>query len=133
MSTILEALADYVDSSTSLTLGVDLFLGLMPASPDACVAMFEYSGSAPLESFGSNALAVDRPRIQVLTRGARNDYPGARTQAETLRLLLAAVTDQTLSGVRVLRVSAVGSVNPLGPDGSDRPLLTVNLEVSVAT
>ena len=130
--TVLESLGDYIDAQTSLTLGTDLFLARLPSSPDACVAVYEYAGNPPSEMLGTGAYAVDRPRIQVLVRGSRDDYPGARDRAQTIRGILAALTDTTVSGVRILRVSSVGAVNPLGADENDRPLVSVNFDVTVA-
>ena len=130
--TVLESVGTYLAANGQGTVGTNLFLGRLPTSPDACVAVYEYQGAPPREVFGASALIMARPRIQVVVRGARDDYPTARDKTIAIRDLLAAITDQTLSGIRVLRLSAVGSVNPLGPDSSDRPLLSINFDATVA-
>ena len=132
MATVLEALGDYLDAHTSLTLGTDLFLARMIETSALTVTLYEYQGSPVSEVMGSTGYVVDRPRVQAMVRGTRDDYPTARDMAQAVRESLSAVTDQTISGVRVLRVSSVGSVNALGYDENDRPLLSANFEVAVA-
>lgn len=131
MSTVLEAIGNYLQAQGHGTQGTDIFLGRMPTSPDACIAVYEYGGAAPLFTFGSAATAVDRPSIQVMCRAARDDYPAARNKAKDIRSLLGAITNTTLSSIAILRVEPIGSVNPLGPDENDRPLVTVNFQVHV--
>jgi Bacteriophage minor capsid protein len=129
--TVLEAVGDYLAANGHGTLGTDLFLGRMPETPDLCRAVYEYEGAPPVETMGAAATAVDKPRIQVLCRGGRDDYPAARDEAQEIRALLGAVASVTLSGIVVLRIRPLGSVNSLGPDGNDRPLVTVNFEAFV--
>lgn len=126
--TVLEAIGDYLQTNGHGTLGTSLFLGRMPETPDACVTVFEYEGAAPLEAFGAGASIVDLPRIQVVVRGARDDYPGARDKAAAIRDALASITEQSISNVRVMRVKALGHVLPLGYDSQDRPTIAVNFE-----
>jgi len=131
MSTVLEAVGNYLQAQGHGTLGTNLYLGRMPSSPDVCVGVFEYEGGLPDETFGAAATAIDRPRIQIMCRAGRDDYPTARDKAHTLRALVGAITDTTLSGIRIMRIRPVGSVNPLGPDQNDRPLVSVNFEAMV--
>lgn len=128
---VLEAVGDYLAAQGQGTQGTSLFLGRMPDQPDVCVCVYEYEGAAPLDTMGGGAFAVDRPRVQVLVRAARDDYPTGRDKALTIRSLLGAVAGQTLSGVSVLRLRPLGGVNPLGPDEKDRPLFSVNFEAVV--
>ena len=132
MATVLESLGDYIDTNTSLTLGTNLFLARMPDTNALVVALYEYQGSPVSEVMGSSGYVVDRPRVQVMVRGTRDDYPTARDVAQTIRESLALITDQTISGIRVLRVTSIGSVNALGYDENDRPLVSANFEVAVA-
>lgn len=131
MSTVLEAIGTYLEAQGQGTQGTNIFLGRMPTSPDACVTVYEYGGASPLFTMGAAATAVDRPSIQVMCRAGRDDYPAARDKAQSIRALLGAVTGATLSGISVLRIAPIGSVNPIGPDENDRPLVTVNFQVHV--
>lgn len=133
---MLEALADQLQSASVATPGSsasiatpgsNLFIGLMPSSPDVCVALYEYAGEQPLEVLRDNDATLERPSVQVMVRAARNDYPTARALMERVRDTLTGITDQTLGGVRFLRVSANSAINAVGTDDNDRPLFTLSL------
>lgn len=128
---ILEAVGDYLQTQGQGTLGTNLFLAMMPETPDACVCVYETSGLAPMMTMGSAAFAVDQPGLQVIVRGARADYPGARNKALTVRGLLAAITETTISGIHVMRVSADGSLLPMGEDQNGRPMVSTNFSCVV--
>jgi hypothetical protein len=131
-ATILEAVGSHIDAnSATLTIGTNLFLGRMPETPDLCVAVYEYQGLAPMETFGAAGFVIDKPSIQVMVRATRDDYPTARNLAQDLRILLAAVSDTTINGLRVVRLASNGSVIPLGTDDLDRPRLVFNLDCFV--
>jgi len=130
--TVLEAVGTYIDSnSATLTIGTNLFLAKMPDTPDLCVAVYEYQGFAPMATFGAAAFEVDKPSIQVVVRATRDDYPTARNLAQDLRILLAALTDTTINGLRVVRLASNGSVLSLGTDDLDRPRIAFNLDCFV--
>jgi hypothetical protein len=139
MATILESIGDYLQNTSSAfgahasqgTLGTNLFLGTLPDSPDACVAVYENAGSSPTFTMGSGGIRIDYPMLQVISRGAREDYPTARDKAETIRILLASVLEQTVSGIHIMRIEPMGSVNQLGVDPKYRPLISVNFRCLV--
>lgn len=124
---MLEALADRLQSASVATAGVDMFIGLMPNSPDVCVALYEYAGEQPLEVMRDNDATLERPSVQVLARATRNDYPTARQLIEDVRDTLTSITDETISGVRFLRVNQNSSINAVGTDDNDRPIFTLSL------
>jgi len=128
---ILESLADRLNSASVATTATNLFIGLMPDQPDLCAALYEYAGSAPLEVLRDNTATLERPSIQVMCRGARNDYPTARSLIEAIRDTLTAITDETITGVRFLRVNQISSINALGTDDNDRPRFTLSLQAVV--
>jgi len=128
---ILEALGDHLQTNSLGTLGTTIFLGKMPASPDYCITIYEYEGMQPKESFGTAAYDIDMPRIQVVVRGARDDYPTARDAAKTVRDLLAAISNVTISSTDVLRVASLGALIPLGLDDKDRPRIAANFQAYV--
>ena len=130
--TVLDAVGDYLQAQGVGTLGSDLFLAVMPESPDACVCVYETTGYSPEETMGAGAFAVDRPGLQVICRAGLGDYPAARDKAVTVRGLLAGIVEQTLSGVHVLRVSASGSMQPMGEDQNGRPMVSVNFDCMVS-
>lgn len=129
--TVLEAIGDYLANHSQGTLAVDLFLARMPENPDVCVTVFEYEGTPPLEAFGNTASSVDRPRIQIKVRASRDDYPTARDKAQAIRDLVGAISNETISGISLLRVKPLGGILPLGFDQQDRPIVAVNFECFV--
>ena len=128
---ILEAIGDFLVTNGSGTLGTNLFLSKMPATPDYCIAVYEYEGMSPVESMGSAAYDIDKPRIQIIVRGARDDYPTARNGLKTIRDAVAGITNTTISSTKVLRVMSIGSILPLGLDDKERPRLVANFQVFV--
>jgi hypothetical protein len=126
---MLEALADKLNSASVAVTGTNLFIGTMPTTPDVCVALYEYAALNPLEVMQSNTATLERPRVQVLVRASRNDYPAARALLVSVRNVLTGITDETISGVKFLRVSAESAVNAIGVDDSDRPKFTLSLQV----
>jgi len=131
MATILESIGDYLVTNSHGTLGTSLFLGTLPESPDACVAVYENSGSSPAFTMGAGGIRIDYPMIQIICRAGREDYPTARDKADTIRILLASVVETTVSGVHIMRIEPMGSVNQLGVDPKYRPLISVNFRCLV--
>ena len=131
MATILESIGDYLVTNSQGALGTSLFLGTLPESPDACVAVYENSGSSPTFTMGAGGIRIDYPMIQIICRAGREDYPTARDKADTIRILLASVVETTVSGVIIMRIEPMGSVNQLGVDPKYRPLISVNFRCLV--
>ena len=128
---MLEALASRLQSASVAVPGTNLFIGILPESPDLCVALYEYAGSPPLEVMRNNAETLERPSIQVIVRASRNDYPAARTLIKNVRDTLTAITDETINGVRFLRVNQNSAINAVGSDENDRPEFTLSLQAVV--
>lgn len=131
MSTILEAIGDYLASNGYGTQGTDLFLAVMPESPDECIAVYENVGNTPSFTMGSDPWAIDRPVIQVICRAGRGDYPTARNNAQAIRELLGAVVDTTISTIPIMRIQSQGSIIPMGEDENQRPMVSANFECMV--
>lgn len=131
MATILESVGDYLVTHAYGTLGTNLFLGTLPESPDACVAVYESAGSPSGFTMGPGGIVFDYPMIQVICRAEREDYPTARDKAENIRNTLASVLESNISSVHIMRIEPMGGVNPLGVDGKYRPLVSVNFRCLV--
>jgi len=131
-NTILEAVGSKLVTDGLGTLGTNIFLSLMPDTPDLCTAVYEYSGLSPLDTFGASVtVALDRPSIQVMTRAGRNDYVAARDRAVNVRNSLAKISNQTLSGINILRIAPLSAINSIGLDEKDRPLVTISFTAVV--
>ena len=125
---LLEDIGGYIDTNTSLTLGTDLFLGLLPETPSNCVSIFENSGVAPLFTQGSAGLPVlEKPQLQFIVRDA--SYSNGRSVAETLYRLLTQVFNQTINSNLYLRIEAISVPSVMDRDQTKRVLFTCNFDV----
>lgn len=115
-------------SGTTLTLGSNLFLGRLPDAPDTAVAIYESGGTLPDHTMGGASIpVVERARIQVVSRAV--GYSAARAVAENVWTALEGIADESLSGKRYLRVTALQSPFPLERDTSERVIVAQNFEV----
>ena len=129
---ILEALADRLQAASVGIVGTDIFIGIMPSSPDVCIALYEYAGEPPMEAFRDGGASIDVPSIQVMVRASRNDYPTARSKIVAVRDNFSAVTNETSGSVVFLRVHELSSINALGVDENDRPRFTQSFQALAA-
>ena len=128
MSTLLD-LATYLDTQqASLTLGTNLFIGRMPETPDTCVTLYEYGGGAPDNTMGTTAPVLQNPSVQIAVRAS--SYSSAQSLIALCWSSFEAITNQSLSGTRYNRVSAIQSPFPLERDTSDRIIFVQNFNVT---
>lgn len=112
------------------TEGTDLFTGALPASPDAVTVVAETTGRMPEYIFSQGLPGIERPRIQIRTRGAANDYEAPRIQIERVYQLLAQRGHETVSGgARYLTWAPIQAPFAMGQDKNERWIFAVNLEV----
>jgi len=103
------------------TVGTDLFKVKMPATPEACGCVYESGGSSPSMGLGSSTPLSENPTLQVVFRGAAEDYTGPRVKAKTaFNSLIGISVDQVLSGTKYQMVTALHQPFPLGQDGNER-------------
>lgn len=117
---ILDSLGAYLQTQGIGTVATDIFYTRMPETPDVCVALYENTGTGPDHVFGASVKAIDHQRIRVYCRAARNDYPAARSKAESVRAVLGAIRNTTLSGVSILCVLSTSELYPIKRDNDDR-------------
>jgi hypothetical protein len=114
--------------SLSLAFGTNLFAGLMPNSPDECVALFEYPGGPPDYVFGPDSLpAISSPRIQVLVRDTK--YALGRPLIENVVRALETIVNQTVNGTYYERVERLQEPYLLHRDAARRVFFACNLHV----
>ena len=124
--TLLDEVATFIAAGTTLTVGTDLFKGLMPDEPDTCVTIYESPGRAPVEEMGANS-PVERPNLQVISRSGA--YATARANSQSVWDLLRTVTEQTLSGKHYLRIQPFQSPFLMGRDENRRVRIVFNCTV----
>jgi hypothetical protein len=120
---MIDDIATYLAGQGIGTVGTNLFKGMLPASPDNCVALFEYGGERP-DLVGTY---VERPKLNVRVRNT--SYSAGRSACGSIIEDLHTVGDTTLSGTRYLYIMALQSPIYLGRDGHERAEWSINFQV----
>jgi hypothetical protein len=118
-----------------LTTGANLFIGRLPEAglasdgvpaPDACVAVLQTGGGAPLPFVGQGRKALLSVACQVRVRSGREDFQGGQALAFAVWEALNQTTPSPYLSV-VLREST-----PFygGPDNEDRHLWALNVALT---
>lgn len=124
-------LASHLNANTSLTSGTDLYVGFMPATPDAVVSLYLGGGtSAPGQMMGEDLPTFEEAVVEVIARAAANDYPAARALVDTTRNSLLAITNQDVNGTRYLGIEEMVAPAFDGRDVEDRVYLRFVLQVA---
>lgn len=108
------------------TAGANLFVGVLPQSPDACVAIIEGAGSPP--ALNMDVLAkVDNPAIQIRARDPV--FPTGYATVMAVFKALHGLTETSLvtSGAYVKAIWALQSPVHLGRDVNQRHEWSFNL------
>ena len=127
---LLDDMGDYLSTGgLGLTTGTNLFLGTLPDSPDTAAAVYETGGFFPIHAMSASAgnAAVERPRIQIVTRAAK--YQTARQLMHNIFTRLDGLGDTTINSTRYLHMTAVSSPAAIGTDPSGRARMVLNLDV----
>lgn len=123
----ISALADYIQTNNLGTKGTSLFIGYLPSSATLQTVLTEYTGST-VETMRTG-ISLKKSNVQVMTHGAENDYVNPRTRIEAIQTLLCNIQDQTISGVRIIRVLPLGTINSLGQSDTQEFQFSANFEV----
>ena len=98
------------------------FIGEMPDTPDACVALYARPGRP-------KALHCDLqyPELHVETRAAT--YAAAQSKSEAVDAALHALHDVALSGHQYIQIRGLGVPCKLEVDGRNRTIFYQNFEI----
>ena len=121
----LDDIGSKVAAGTSLTLGTDLFLGLLPDRPLAAVAIIETPGLAPVRTMGGG-IQIEIQGFQVIGRDDTDNYDTVRTTMNGIYALLAATTQETINSVVYHQFEALSGVFNIGVDNEDNVQLAAN-------
>lgn len=110
--------------------GTNLFGGLLPDQPDLCICVSEHRGYEGVGFFGEPYPAIERPRLMVRVRGAKNDYATPRALIQQISNALANRGAVVVSGTRYLAFTPVQPPEAAGRDENDRWVFAVNFEVT---
>ena len=130
MANVLDDLATRIATTISGTVGTDVFKSMMPALPDAAVAIIETGGLAPEKRFGTKGIEWERPAVQIVVRGAPGDYETARTTSQTIFEDVAKIETEDLSGTRYYLSDPLQEPFGLSVDEQDRPTVAFNVSLT---
>jgi hypothetical protein len=99
-----------------------IYIGEMPDTPDACIALYARPGRAK-ELFCD----LQYPELHVEVRAAT--YAAAQTKAEAIDAALHALHDVTLSAHKYLTIRGRGVPCKLEVDGRNRTIFYQNFEI----
>lgn len=127
-----EDLVAYLTTQVGLTAGTNLFVGPMPETPDACVAVTHY-GSQRSDSYvmGASLTApgYEVENVQVMVRDTQERRANARTTANSVHALLANLQSTELSGRTYFAVEDDGTPYCIGKDQNERWRFVANYVV----
>lgn len=109
--------------------GASLWMGRLPDSPAAAVALLPQAGRAPEFVHDKPGIAIDRPSLQVLVRDPIFDTAYARACA--IRELLSRFVNGDLGGTTYLRFEPLGGVVLLERDAKDWTVVTATYYASL--
>lgn len=98
----------WLPSQTPLVFGTTLFANILPDTPAAAVAVYEYPGGEGQDTFQDPNLPAGLPTIaehkfQVVVRDPNAQT--ARSTIDTVHKALAKVVNLTINGARYLRIA----------------------------
>ena len=115
-------IASYLDSQTVWTLGTNIFVGELPDTPDACIAVYEYAGSPP-----DLVWEGEYPSCQVRVRAPA--FEDAHNTADLIMATLHKLTYKTIDGTLYYYISAKGSPEQMGRDANKRFEFVINFAI----
>lgn len=127
---ILDDIGSFISAQVnSLTLGTNLFEGLLPNKPDTAAAIYEYPGDPDEYLMGPNSLpAFSHPRVQLVVRAL--DYEPGRVLIETVMRQLETITNEAINGTMYYRVERTSAPSLLHRDPIRRCFFVVNFAVT---
>lgn len=127
---VLEEMIAYLTTLGLGTAGDDIFGNEMPPAPVKCLMVREYGGTNPTRTLGTLGFKTEVPRVQLQSRAETN--VAAKTPLITAFAELGKVLNQTISGVRYVRMEPLQSPFYLKRDDNKHPIYVMNVEIEKA-
>lgn len=119
---ILADIGSILQSAGVGTVGTDIFLGKLPATPDNCVAVFEYAGEPPDLHWNG-----EYPGLQILVRN--KNYDTGRQKIEQVKNILHGMAETVINNHRYLLIRANQSPFLLERDENGRAIFVCNFRI----
>ena len=123
-----DELATYAQTNSIGTIGTNLFRFALTPTPDAQVALIPYGGRESEDGFGTDGIRWEYPRIQVVSRGPKNDPRTAATKAQDVYIAFGKIQAETLGSTFWHHAKCLQPPFSLGVDDTGRPLIGFNVE-----
>lgn len=118
-------LANYIQGLGLGTVGVNLFVGHLPSTPDTAMALTSYGGPA-----GDGGKGYDNPTVQLRSRAMSNQ--AAYDQAMAIYAALVSLSNTQLGLRRLVNCQGIQSEPvSLGRDEAGREEYTLNFQLRV--
>lgn len=123
-------LANHLHTLAAYTLGTNVFIGRLPESPDACVAVMD-TGAVLLNP----KYQRDEVLVQFIVRGTKPNALGTEYQtsyaiAKDIQNVFLGTVNLIIGGTEYFAFNAIGGINALGYDSAKRPLFSFNIRVT---
>lgn len=118
---MIDDIADYIDSNTSYTVGTNIFEDRVPGSPINCIVVRDTGGS---ELDGDDTAKLKRPTFQVYVRNTSHSTGEALIRS--IKTLLHEVIETDIGNTHFLNIFAVSEPGHIGQDDAGNDEWTVN-------
>lgn len=123
--TLIEQIATYLADDLSLgTLATDIFIGFMPETPDACIAVLDTGGTEP-----NRYVPTKSPTFQVFIRD--ENYDDGKTVLDSVRGLHGKFGELVSGEDHFLRLHAISEGGHVGRDEQGRDLFSINFTCEI--
>lgn len=113
-------MSSYLQTEGVGTVGIDIFKGFIPETPNDCVVVFQRGGQPPMPY--QFTTKVELPELHVIVRADGDTaYEDAMEKANDVMVALHTLWEQTINGRRYLWVRALSSPTLLRYDYSMKP------------
>lgn len=129
MNPVNEDMKDVIVAAGYGTFGTDLFVGVLPDTPNLCVALIE-SGSWREPEPNPD---LEYPTMQVLVRGGTNEYLKARDKMEDIYAHLRDIGQVTVGTTFYGGVWCSSGPTSIGRDERERPVFSANFRFMRST
>jgi hypothetical protein len=127
MSSLLSDMAAKLAAAGCGTVGATIFVSHRPATPDACLTLYQYAGEPPeLVNGGAH---YEHPGLQVWSRAKTAD--AAMAALDAVVTALHGLTEYTGSYARYLTIAARQSPAAMGLDDNGRFEYVCNFRVTL--
>jgi len=130
----LDDVAQHIADEGHGSLPGTIFVGTVPATPDALIAILMYPGLAPERTHNAAGTAYHRPRFQLLVRDrvSSGGYSAAHARISAVYDTLDAVRNRTLGSTRFRSIAAIQDPFELRTDSNNRPQFACNFQADFA-